>query len=185
MKRSILYSLPVIMFLVLVGTSGFAQNAGLAVSTNKVVADGVVKANEYGFSKELDSLTLYVNRSKDTLSLAIVGETTGWVAVGLGSQKMEGATIFMGFVGADGKVQFKSQIGTGHSHTDAAKSVEDTVSSYAIKEANGKTTMELSLKAAAYIKDGQAALDLIYAVGEDKSFRPRHSSRGALSLKLN
>jgi hypothetical protein len=171
------------MFLALVGATGFAQN--LAVTTNKVAVDGAVTANEYGFSKEFDSLTLYVNRTKDSLSLAIVGDTSGWVSVGLGSLKMDGATIFMGYVGADGKVKFTSQMGAGHRHADAAKSVADTVSSYAIKEANGKTTMELSLNPAAYIKDGQSSLDLIYAVGEDKSFVPRHSSRGALSLKLN
>lgn len=183
MKSSVRLTCAVILLLALVGTSVFAQN--LSVTLNKVVVDGIVNANEYGFSKEFDSLTLYVNRSKDSLSLAIVGDTTGWVSVGLGSLKMDGATIFMGFIGADGKVKFTSQMGTGHRHAEAAKSVADTVSSYAIKEANGKTTMELSLKPAAYIKDGQAALDLIYAVGEDKSFLPRHSSRGALSLKLN
>jgi hypothetical protein len=185
MKRSILYSLPVILFLALVGPSGFAQDAGLSVTTNKVVVDGAVKANEYSFSKELDSLTLYANRTKDTLSLAVVGDTTGWVSVGLGYLKMDGSTIFMGFVGNDGKVQFKPQVGTGNRHTDAPKNVADTVSSYAIKEANGKTTLEISLNAAAYIKNGQTALELIYAVGEAKSFIPKHSSRGALSLKLN
>jgi hypothetical protein len=183
MKRSILHAFPIIMFLALVGATGFAQN--LAVTTNKVVDDGAITANEYGFSKEFDSLTLYVNRTKDTLSLAIVGDTTGWVSVGLGSLKMDASTIFMGFVGNNGKAKFKTQTGTGHRHTEAAKSVADTVTSYALKVADGKTTMELSLNPAAYIKDGQSSLDLIYAVGEDKSFIPKHSSRGALSLKLN
>ena len=182
MKSSILFSCALVLLLTLVGAAGFAQS--LAVTTNKTVIDGAVKADEYSFTQQFDSLTLYANRTKDALSLAIVGDTTGWVSVGLGSQKMDGATIFIGFVGADGKVQFKPQMGTGHRHADTTKAVADTVTSYSLKEADGKTTMELSLKPAAYIKDGQTSLDIIYAVGEDKSFIPRHSSRGALSLKL-
>lgn len=183
MKRPILFSCALILLLALVGAAGFAQS--LSVTTNKPVIDGVVKASEYSFSQQFDSLTLYANRTKDALSLAIAGDTTGWVSVGLGSLKMDGATIFIGFVGADGKVQFKTQAGTGHRHTDAPKSVEDSVTAYAMKEANGKTTLELSLTPAAYIKSDQTSLDIIYAVGEDKSFVPRHSSRGSLSLKLN
>ena len=62
--------------------TGFAQS--LAVSTNKTVVDGVVKAGEYSFSQEFGPLTLYANRTADTLHLAVVGSTTGWVAVGLG-----------------------------------------------------------------------------------------------------
>ena len=183
MKRSSLFSCALVLLLALVGAAGFAQS--LAVTTNKPVIDGVVKANEYSYTQQFDSLTLYANRTKDLLSLAIVGDTTGWISVGLGSLKMDGATIFIGFVGSDGKAQFKTQTGTGHRHTDAPKSAADSVIAYAMKEANGKTTLELSLTPAAYIKDSQSALDVIYAVGEDKSFVPRHSSRGALSLKLD
>jgi|SRR5208337_3009970 len=183
MKSSTLFSCALILLLAFVSATGFAQS--LSVTTNKPVIDGVVKANEYSFSQQFDSLTLYANRTKDTLSLAIVGDTTGWVSVGLGSLKMDGSTIFIGFVGADGKVQFKTQTGTGHRHVDAPKSVADSVTAFAMKEADGKTTLELSLTSAAYIKSGQTSLDIIYAVGEDKSFVPPHSSRGSVSLKLN
>lgn len=183
MKSPILLSCTLILLLALVGAAGFAQS--LSVTTTKPVIDGVVKSNEYSFSQQFDSLTLYANRTKTLLSFAIVGDTTGWVSVGLGSLKMDGSTIFIGFVGADGKVQFKTQSGTGHQHKDAPKSVADSVTAYAMKEADGKTTLEFSVTPAAYIKSGQTTLDVIYAVGEDKSFVPRHSSRGSLSLKLN
>ena len=98
---------------------------------------------------------------------------------------MNGSTIFMGFVDANGKVQFKPQEGTGHRHVNAASSVEDSIVSYQVKEAGGKTTLEIALKAADYIKSGQPTLDLIFAVGDDKSFTPYHSSRGSVSLKLS
>ena len=183
MKSSTLFSCALVVILALVGAAGFAQS--LSVTTGKPVIDGVVKTGEYSFTQQFDSLTLYANRTKDLLSLAIVGDTTGWVSVGLGSLKMDGATIFIGFVGADGKVQFKPQMGSGHRHTDTTKAVSDTVTAYAMKEADGKTTLEFSVTPAAYIKSGQTTLDVIYAVGEDKSFVPRHSSRGSISLKLN
>jgi hypothetical protein len=183
MKRKMKLSAVVLLLLALVGTAGFAQS--LAVGTAKPVIDGVVKAGEYTWTQQFDTITLYASRTADTLSLAVVGSTTGWVAVGLGSLKMNGATIFMGFVGADGKVQFKPQSGNGHRHVDAKEpSVADSIVSYQIKEAGGKTTLEIALKAADYVKSGQAALDVIFAVGEDKSFTPYHSSRGSVSLKL-
>ena len=185
MRRSIiLISVSALLF-ALVGAAGFAQSGSLPVSATKTVVDGVVHPNEYSFSRVFGPLTLSANRSADTLYLAVAGKTSGWVAVGLGSVKMNGATIFMGFVDGDGKVQFKAQAGAGHSHADAAKSVSDTVISSAITEADGTMTLEIALKAGAYITSGQSALDLTFALGGDKSFTGRHSFRGATSLKLN
>ena len=183
MRSSVLFSCAVILLLAVGGATGFAQS--LAVTTNKTAIDGAVNASEYSFTKQIESMTLYANRTKDLLSLAILGDTTGWVSVGLGSLKMEGSTIFMGFVGNDGKVQFKTQAGTGHRHTEAPKSAVDSVTAYAIKVVDGKTMMEVSLTPAAYIKEGQSSLQIIWGVGEAKSFIPKHSSRGALSIKLN
>jgi hypothetical protein len=182
MRRSFGNCLVMLVF-GLVAAAGFAQDASLVVGANKTVVDGAIKADEYSFTKDFGSLALFANRTADTLYLAVDGKTSGWVAVGLSSLKMNGATIFMGFVGGDGKVQFKPQTGSGHSHSGGAD-VGTTIVSYAIKEANGRTTLELALKADAYLSKGQATLDLIFAVGPEKSFSPRHTYRGALSLKL-
>ena len=185
MRRLIvLISVSVLLF-ALVGAAGFAESGSLPVSAMKTVVDGVVHPNEYSFSQAFGPLTLSANRTADTLYLAVAGKTSGWVAVGLGSVKMNGATIFMGFVDGDGKVQFKAQGGTGHSHKDAAKSVSDTVISSAITEADGTTTLEIALKAGAYITSGQPALDLIFALGGGKSFMSMHSYRNTTSLKLD
>jgi hypothetical protein len=98
---------------------------------------------------------------------------------------MDGATIFMGFVGEDGKVQFKPQAGSGHKHSDVSdKAVADSVISYAIKESKGKTTLEVAVKAETYIQDGQKSLDLIFAIGPAKSFSPYHIFRGSQSVAL-
>jgi hypothetical protein len=179
---------PVVLFsLVLglaLGAAAFGQAKALATTTNKTVVDGVVNPAEYSFSQDFGELSLYANRTSDALYLGLVGNTTGWVSVGLGSLKMDGSTIFIGFVGADGKVQFKPQAGTGHSHKDPGAEVAASITSYAMKEAGGKTTLEIALKPAAYIKAAQSALQVIYAQGTEKSFKPRHMFRGALSIPL-
>lgn len=185
MRRSLASLALVTVLLFLAGGTGFAQDASLAISGKATVVDGVVKADEYGFTRDFGQLKLSLNRSADTLWIGVVSATTGWVAVGLGSQRMEGATIFMGFVDAAGKVQFKAQVGSGHSHQDlTAKDVTDSIVSSTIKEEGGKTTLELALKAGTWVKKGQAALDLTFAVGGQDSFAPRHSYRGALGVKL-
>lgn len=56
-------------------------------------------------------LALYVNRTSSALDVTVVADTPGWVTVGLGSLMMDGATIFRGFIGLDGKVTFKTQAG--------------------------------------------------------------------------
>ena len=183
MKRlfAVLVSL---VFITAVAATAFSQAKSLAVTTGKVSVDGVVSPGEYSFSQDFDQISVYAKRTADALYLAAVGDSTGWVALGLGSLKMDGSTIFMGFVGKDGKVQFKPQMGSGHAHKDTSADVSATIVSYSIKEAGGKTTLELALKPAAYIKNGQKELQVIYAVGTEKSFIPRHMSRGALSLAL-
>ncbi len=164
------------------GAQAFAQGK-LGKSVRKPSVDGVIQAGEYSFSQDFDQqITLYASRSGSTLYLAVVGNTTGWVAIGLG-QRMDGADIFMGYV-KGGKVYFKPQVGSGHSHHDAPATVADTLVSYALKERGGKTTLEVALKADAYIKAGQSALDLIFAMGDLGSFSQYHTYRNLTSLAL-
>jgi hypothetical protein len=171
-----------LLFFVAIGAAVFGQAKSLAITTNKTVVDGVVNAGEYSFTQDFGQLSLSVNRTADALYLAVVGSTTGWVSVGLGSLKMDGATMFMGFVGANGKVQFKPVLGSGHSHKDAGGDVSGTIISSAVKESGGKTTLEIAVRPAAYIKSGQSTLQIIFAEGTEKSFIPHHMFRGAISL---
>ena len=184
MRRFNVLFLVLLGLIVLTGAAAFGQARSLAITTNKTVVDGVVNPAEYSYSQDFGQLSLYVNRTADTLYVGVVGVTTGWVAIGLGSLKMDGSTIFMGFVTADGKVQFKTQAGSGHSHQDAEQAVANTVVSSAMKETGGKTTLEIALKPAAYIKAGQSALQVIYAQGTEDSFTPRHMFRGAVSITV-
>jgi hypothetical protein len=170
--------------LALFATGGAVFAQSLATTTTKPVVDGVVNTGEYSFSKDYGSLVLHVNRTADSLTVAVVGTTKGWVAFGLGSQKMDGATIFIGFVQADGKVQFKPQAGRGHVHRDTTAEVAATIVKSAMAEKDGKTTLEVELKPASYIAAGAKQLDMIYAQGSDDSFVPGHMVRGSLGLAL-
>jgi hypothetical protein len=160
------------------------SSTALGISASAPAVDGVVNQGEYAYSKDFGALALSASRTADSLFLAVVGKTAGWVAVGIGAQKMDGATIFIGFVDKDGKVQLKPQVGQGHTHKDTTQDVASTVSASAMKETGGATTLELALKSDAYVAKGQDSLDLIVAVGPDDSFSPRHTFRAPLSIKL-
>ncbi len=166
-----------------IGAACFAQDASLKAGSKKPEVDGVIAAGEYAFQKDLGKAVLYLSRTDSTIYIGFTGNTTGWVSVGLGPGKMDGSTIFMGFV-ADGKTVFKPQVGIGHKHSDAEnKEIADSVVSYAMKEDGGKTTLELALKSATYIADGQQALDIIYALAAADS-SPIHSFRGSQEVTL-
>jgi hypothetical protein len=183
-KRSGIVFATLLLVLFIVGGVSFGQAGGLAVTTSASVVDGVVKAGEYSFSQDFGQMAVYANRTAGALYVAVVGKTTGWVGLGLGSMRMDGSTIFMGFVGTDGKPQFKVQTGAGHQHKDAASAVAESVVAWSIKEADGKTTLEVQLKPDAYIKAGDASLSVIYAQAGEKSFQPRHMFRGSVGINL-
>jgi hypothetical protein len=158
----------------------------LALTVKAPVVDGVVMPGEYSFTKDSGDLVLSASRSADTLWLAVTGQTTGWVGVGVGALQMDGATIFMGYVDDHGKVTFKPQAGQpDHTHSDTTPAVLATVVSYALTEVAGITTLEVALKAAPYIAAGQKELDVIFAVGPADNFTDYHLDRDFVSLSLD
>jgi len=149
------------------------------------VVDGVITPGEYDFTRDSGELSFFEKKTGDTLYLAVQGMTTGWVGVGVGALEMNGATIFMGYVDDAGRVVFKPQAGEpGHTHEDTSDAVLKTVRSYAMKESGGKTTLEVALVASAYITQGQAELQAIYAIGPDDSFTEYHLDRDFTTVPL-
>ena len=163
----------------------FSQAESLPVSSTKPSADGAVQPAEYTYSHNFDNkVTLYASRTADTLYLGVVGDTDGWVAVGLGSKKMDGDPIFIGFVDSDGKVNIKTQMGKGHKLVDASSDASASVISSAMKQEGGKTDLKVALKASDFIKQGQSSLDVIFAIGKERNFTRYHSFRGSTTLAL-
>jgi len=155
-----------------------ALNLGLTATSPKV--DGIVSANEYGVSTTSQGLQVNLAWTADGLYVAVVGPTTGWVAAGLGSDAMDSAVLYIGFVTGD-KVQFKVQKGSGHSHGDTTGFVP---LQYAMKEANGQTVLELVLKASDFIAKGQKQLGLIAAAGGADSFLAMHRQKERILVAL-
>ncbi len=182
MKRAFIGQILMAAALMFVGALSFAQSLG--VGTAKPLVDGVIKSGEYGYTKNFGQVTLYFQRTSDALFIGVVGKTSGWVAVGLDSQRMDSAPIFIGFV-VDGKAQFKTQIGSGHTHRDSDAEIAGSVVSSAMKEEGGNTVLELELKSSPYISKDQKELQVIYAMGSSDVFTQQHSTRGAMKVPLS
>lgn len=182
MKKNLTVIVSIAAFLAAAAFAGAQTNPVLSVSDASVTVDGVSAASEYTATAEFDKTQLFFARDKNNVYVSIIGETTGWVAVGFGSMKMDGALLFIGFVSADGKAQGKLQKGTAtHSHDDFAS---DALVQFAMKEADGMTTLELVLKASSVIAKGARELPVIWAVGTSDSFSSLHKARGSLTVTL-
>ncbi len=154
------------------GTSAFAQ------STQST--DGVVQPGEYAIDRIDGPAHIYASFDAGKIRLAIVGETRGWVAIGVDSKRMHGAKIFMGYVDGNGE-SFTTQAGVRHSHNDSS---EFEALAHAAAESGNSTTMEIALDRSAFLEPGQTTLDLIFAMGNSDSFRQYHSFRGTTTLEI-
>jgi hypothetical protein len=180
--KKIITAISLIAFLL----TGFAaigqtQAISLPISKQTPAIDGVSTASEYSTVAELGKVTLRLSRTADTLYVSVSGQTTGWVAVGFGSSRMDGSLIFIGYVDKDGKAMMKIQKGAGHSHGDVQS---DALIQFAGKEDKGVTTLELALKASSVIAKGATDLPVIYAMGGADSFSSLHMARGSLPVNL-
>lgn len=180
--KKIVTSVSLILFL----SVGFAAGAQanppvLPVGELKVDVDGAIGATEYPVSFESGKMTLRLARDAKHVYAAISGETTGWVAIGFGSPKMDAALMVLGFVGTDGKAQLKIQRGSGHTHGDVES---DALVQFSMKESAGVTTLEVSLKAPSVIAAGATELPVIFAMGGADSFVGFHRARSSQLVRL-
>jgi hypothetical protein len=176
MRRTVLVT---VALLVGLAVAAGAQSR-LQITSKPATIDGTISEGEYSWSMKFDGLTLYLNRTTDTVAAAVEANTTGWVAVGFGSSVMNGARIYIGVV-QNGKGSVTPQIGRGHSHTDtsAVLGVDS-----AVKEQNGVTVMELGLKASDLLGSSPSTLPLIVAYGPSDNITQYHSFRTGLEVDL-
>ena len=101
---------------------------GAVLAVADPVVDGKLAPGEYAKTKTVlggnGSLNWFVD-SQGGLTVALSVKTKGWAGVGFGSERMDGAYIYFGFVGADGKAVFTEQSGKGHRHSDSGKVTVD------------------------------------------------------------
>ncbi len=178
MKKAVVFAV-VLGFLGFTAASAGAQ--GLAPSANKPVADGVVGPKEYSMTGTYSGMTLGSSLSSDgkTVYFALEAPTTGWVAIGLGSNRMNGAFMVLAS-DAKGTTVVSEQTGRGHSHSPNAVK---KLASGAVKENKGNTVLEFSLPAAEYIKG--TSLQMLIAFGTGDDITTKHEKYASLDLPLS
>jgi hypothetical protein len=175
-------ALRVISLLMVVGSTAGAQDTlNLSRTTTSAKTDGVISAKEYSLTTGGTDMQLSLSWIADTLYIGVTGQTAGWVAVGLGSPVMDTSIMYLGYVSGD-KTSLKVQQGARHGHGDVDANAP---LKYAMKEANGRTVMEIAVKAAWFIAQGQKELEVILALGGADSFTAMHRSRYSTVVSLS
>ncbi len=167
----------VILVLILTAawTPVFAQSG-----TPKV--DGVIGPSEYAQTHTDNGVVIRSTFTPDRIYLAVTAPGDGWVAIGLGTSVMNGATIFMGYVDSSGTPQFTVQKGRFHTHSEFGG---ETPIAHAIAESGGETTLEIEVSRADFVSSGQKTLDYIYAYNRSaKNFRTRHNFRNTSTFTV-
>lgn len=144
------------------------------------VADGILNAAEYPQLDTYQDMRLGRAVSKDgkTLYFALEAPTPGWVAIGLGSSRMDGAYMILGY--DDGKIApVSEQTGRGHSHQP---NTTNKLITSAIKETSGKTVLEFSLPASVYA--GTTSLNMLLAYGKQDNFTSMHQRFIPIQVEL-
>jgi hypothetical protein len=160
--------------------SAAAAQDRLIVSADSPEIDGIISPGEYSLTVELPRGMLYLNRTREVLSIALQSELDGWVAVGLGSQRMNQASIYIGYVDS-GEQVFARQLGRGHSHRDSPVAEPTDVR---LKENQVGTVLELSFPRSAFVQEGSTTLSLIVACGNRDNLDSYHSMRRGLEIGL-
>ncbi|MBP7095248.1 MAG: hypothetical protein KBC36_04060 [Spirochaetia bacterium] len=139
--------------------------------------DGAVADGEYAIIREASGMRLGFRLSADasTLFASVTVRGTGWVALGFGSPKMDGARMVLAYV-KDGTAQFTEDLGKGWTHAPT----EPFALARAATEKDGWTTLEVALPAGAFLKG--PTLEVIAAWGRNDDFRTKHSGRTSLSV---
>jgi hypothetical protein len=155
-----------------------ATAQGLAPSALLPVADGVVNSGEYSLNGTYLNMKFSSSLSSDgkTLFFALEAPASGWVSIGLGSLKMDGAFMVLGY-DDKGKPFISEDTGKGHGHKPNKTKI---LESEAVKEENKITTLEFSLPASGF----NGTLKILLAYGRGDNFSSMHSKFTSFEISL-
>lgn len=161
----------VVVMLTLAVLSAAVSAQELGGSTATPTVDGIAAAGEYPTWFERSEIRVGLSLSADgsTLYALVDAPTAGWVAIGLGSLKMDGAFFVLAYVDATGAF-VSEETGYGRSHRPNA---DKRLKASAVREANGRTTLEIALPSAG-LADG-ASLKALFAYGRKDDRVSRHA----------
>ena len=163
----------------MIAAAAWSADATLSRSSGMPDIDGTVEAGEYDAEVEFDELVCSFTLLEDgRLAAGLVGNTEGWIAMGFGSNRMNGAHIVIGFV-RRGDAELKEQTGRGHRHSDAGSMLVDE---WDMGEEDGATSLELIIDVNDLVSG--SVLDFITAYSKRDGFRSIHAGREIGSLEL-
>ncbi len=180
MNRTRILKLAVLVAAVLAAAAPLAAQ-GLAPSPKTPAADGTVSPGEYSYTSAQKDMTVHLSLSADggTLYAAVEAPTTGWVAIGLGSLKMDGAFLVLGYDAA-GTQAVREDTGRGRAH---APNPTRVLTAQAVRETAGKTVLEFALPAAPHAAG--SSLKLILAYGRRDDFTSIHARYAPLEVPIS
>lgn len=152
----------------------------LPITPSSVNVDGLISEKEYALTVPLEKMTVVITRTADTLFIGLSAQTKGWVALGFGSERMDGAHLFIATV-SDGTASLSQQLGSGHSHKEIS---ENLAIDYAIVEDSGRTTLEMALKTSDVIAIGQKEIAILVSFGGTDKITAHHSARDHITFQL-
>jgi hypothetical protein len=161
--------------------------AGLPLAAQTVVpqakapvVDGAILPGEYAWTTGYAGMNFSAALSADgsTLYLALEAPTQGWVSIGLGSMRMNGSYMAIGY-DKGGKAVLSEDRGRGVGHSPSG---EKKLSSWAIKESGAKTTIEISFPASAFVVQGKLAIIMAYGARDDLT--SMHSKYGRFEIAV-
>jgi hypothetical protein len=171
-----------------------AEPTAATVSGTAWNADGQISAGEYARMQQIGEVTLHWSNDAESLTMALQGRTTGWVAVGLAPVKrMQGANFIFGYV-KDGTTSIWDAFGqaeTGATHPpDDQIGGKNDIRAFAGAEMDGVTVIEFQIpldSGDAYDQPLKAGSDvpLIVAIGRADDFKAVHSFRGGATITLD
>ncbi len=166
----------------LVVASMFSLAVAAFAQSSAPKTDGIVEPSEYDQTYSDNGVVISSRVTSDRIYMAITAPGDGWVALGLGTSVMNGATIFMGYVDTNGKPEITVQKGRFHTHSDYSG---ETPMAQAVGESNGKTTLEIAVNRADFLDAAQTTLNYIFAYNKSaKDFRTRHTFRNSSTLQI-
>ena len=183
-----------------VRTDGF-ENAYLNITFTLVnkeqepELDGIVSPDEYPFNARFKGgdFVVHWRVEDDTIFMALVGETDGWVAIGFEPTKaMKDADMIFGWVSSGGEVNVVDAYSTGtngpHPPDTDLGGTDDILAFGGTKE-GGTTTIEFKRLLSTgdsydktIPKDGE--VDIIWGTGPSDSFTSKHGSKGSGRLDI-
>lgn len=156
-------------------------------------ADGVISEGEYEQQEDFGEIRIWWRNDASSLYLALEGDTTGWVAVGLNPQNgMEGADYVFGYV-VNGEAQLWDAWGTaprGPNHPpDEDLGGANDIVAFAGVEENDVTRLEVqkpldSGDAYDHALEPGSTYPIIIAIGGEDEFDAYHLTyeRGEITL---